>query len=227
MDSVLYGALCLVAMLIYNPIRDRFICKTYADWSVSQVVGVIVALILIAIPETMLLSAIEQGEWGGSLFFGAVLLVPVTFPPVAKLLRLGYGEMLDYIAPHACIILMVMKLRCFVAGCCRGIALPFSWDAYTHYFPSREVEIVAVFCIFLTLLIIEAKKGLRGRGFGLFMILYGSAMFVLTFFLRFKPPFLFGITGKHIWSVLTILGGAGSLLYIRYRDRKQAEQEEA
>ena len=66
---------------------------------------------------------VEASHFGGRSYYGAVFLVPLMFVFIAKLMKIPYGDLMDFCAPAECVMLAIMKYQCFTEGCCAGKVL--------------------------------------------------------------------------------------------------------
>lgn len=150
---------------------------------------------------------VENLEWGGRSFFGAVFLVPLVCIFAAKILRINYGVLTDISAPAGCAMLALMKLKCYMDGCCRGIRLYRDEMGVAHFFPSQLVELVNALVLCGILLKLSHSKKQVGRVYGWFFILYGSTRFFLNFFRSGTTPFVWVLPAGNVWGLVSILLG--------------------
>ena len=106
---------------------------------------------------------IECSRWGGRSYYGAVFLVPIIFRFVAKLIKIPYGDLMDYCAPAECVMLAIMKYQCFVDGCCEGRILKVYADGTWLSFPSQIVELINALTIMTILMFMGIKGKNRGK----------------------------------------------------------------
>ena len=159
---------------------------------------------------TMILAYIEMGTFGGTSFYGAVLLVPILILP-AMLMKITYKDILNLCAPAECAMLVVMRFDCLDKGCCFGKYLP----KFDFQFPSQIAEMVVCGTIMFVLIYMH-KKNQQVQLYPWYMIMYGACRFVLQYF-RYggTEPWFLGISQGHLWSLVSITIGTVWLLSIK------------
>lgn len=163
--------------------------------------------LILGVFGTLVLFFLENGFWSGTSFFGAVLLLPVFFYPIALIVRENCGVLLDLIAPSGLMMYAVNKLNCYVSRCCNGRRLGFTQDGIPIYFPSQIVELIAVVAIASALIVVERKNIFKERLYPLGLILYGIFRFILNFFREEWVTTEMYVPFGTIWSVLSVLIG--------------------
>ena len=161
---------------------------------------------------TMILAYIELGEFGGTSFYGAVLLVPILILP-AMLLGVTYKDILNLCAPAECAMLVVMRFNCLENGCCFGRYLP----ALEFQFPNQVAEMVVGVGIMAALILMH-RKNQKAQLYPWYMILYGVCRFLLQG-LRYggTDPWILGLSQGHFWSLISVSIGTAWLLLSRGR----------
>lgn len=161
--------------------------------------------------------------------FGAILSALLFSLWYLKKFRLPFWPMGDTVAPGMAIAHSVMKVGCFMAGCCYGTESRLPW-AVT--FPGQSVsrhpvqlyESILYFLNFLFLLFIFKKKKFPGQVISLYIINHSCIRFVVEYF-RGDPGRGYLIRGStHLASLsypqIICLGGIAfgfGLLYIHSR----------
>lgn len=150
---------------------------------------------------------IESSMFGGRSYYGAVFLVPLAFIYVAKLMRIPFGDLMDFCAPAECVMLAIMKYQCLVDGCCGGrVMLELAADG-SIVFPSQIVELINALLIMAVLMGLAICKKARGKIYAWYLVIYGGTRFVLNLFRADVTPFLIGLPVGNIWSILAIFLG--------------------
>ena len=108
----------------------------------------------------------------GFVYYGGFLGVLAAFFFYCRQYRLNYSRLLELIAPTIPLFHGFGRIGCYIAGCCGGI----------DGFPLQLVESAINFCLVPVLLWAEKQPALKGRGFLLYLLFYGSARFILEFF---------------------------------------------
>lgn len=183
-----------------------------------------VATVLLTVTGTVgtfLMYYLENGKWGGLSFYGAVFLVPIVFLCVAPILKIPYRELTDLSAIGECIMLALMKVHCLINTCCMGRVLFTAADGTAVLFPSREVELVNALIIFFILLRWALKGKNRGELYPWYLLIYGSARFVLNIFRQAWVDKTMLLPVGNIWSIIAIAIGIIWILLLR---RHKAEK---
>ena len=164
----------------------------------------VISLILTAagVAGTMLLFYIESGRFGGTSFYGALLLVPVLMLPTL-LLRVSYRDLMDICAPAESLMLAVMKLECKAQGCCSGKYI----ESLGRHFPSQMVEMAVTLCIMLALICIGKDPRNRGSLYGWYLVIYGATRFILNFCREGLTHFVWVLPAGNFWSLIAIAFG--------------------
>ena len=155
---------------------------------------------------------VENSWFGGRSYYGAVFFVPLAFFCFAKVMRMAYGDLMDFCAPAECIMLAIMKYQCLIDGCCAGKTLRFFNDSFIMVFPSQMVELGNALLLVVVLMVIALKQKHREKVYPLYMILYGTSRFILNWFRKDAEPLLMGLPEGNVWSLLAIAVGIMWLL---------------
>lgn len=188
--------------------------------------GLVLTLILAVagIAGIYIMFYIENLEWGGRSFFGAVFIVPPVLLVVSKLMKIDFGILADVSAPAGCLMLAVMKVLCLVSRCCGGRIIYRDVEGVAHYFPSQIVELCVALVITVILLIMSYKPKYHNTGYAWFLILYGVTRFLLNWFRRIAPPFIWILPAANVWSIVAIAIGLSWLVIKRRKDRLQEKE---
>lgn len=191
-------AIGMLAMILLMILRR----KTYPGVPIWKMVVLGVLLTVTGVAGTMLMYFIENGRFGGTSFFGAILFVPLLMIP-AKLLRIKYKTILDLCAPSEALMLAVMKLDCFANDCCVGKYLP----RLGFQFPSQIVEMFASLGVMSVLLWME-RRHQRTHLYARYLLLYGAVRFALNWFRYGTKPWLWILPSGIVWSIVSmVIGG--------------------
>ena len=150
---------------------------------------------------------VEASRFAGRSYYGAVFLVPFMFIPVAKLMKIPYGEILYFCAPAECIMLAIMKHQCLLDGCCGGIIIGATPEGEAILFPSQIVELINAFLIMSVLMVMGILKKQTGKLYGWYLFIYGATRFVLNLFREDTSPLLMGLPAGNLWSLFAIAIG--------------------
>ena len=199
------GALAMCASMVLRK-------KQFPQVAIWKMILLTVWLTVTGVFGTMVLAFIETGKFGGTSFYGAVLLVPILILP-ALLMKISYLDTLNLCAPAECAMLVVMRFDCLDKGCCFGKYLP----NLEFQFPSQIAEMVVGVLVMLTLIWMH-RKNRKAQLYPWYMILYGVLRFCLQG-LRYggSDPWVLGLSQGHLWSLVSILIGTAWLLWSKYR----------
>ncbi len=203
-------ALFIVGDLILVLIIGRRVNKYWGIPKKTLIIGS-----LISVPAGLIGSAIlrriEYGTWSGLSYFGVILISPIIMILVGTILKTNPKAILDIGAPIACAVISLMKLQCWITGCCIGRIINHLPNGRVVRFPSQPVEMIWGLILLFVIMRIEQSEKQRGYVYAWFLLLYGCSRFVLTL-LRDTRPFLLGLPGGCVWSLLSIAIGGGVLL---------------
>lgn len=205
----------MLAMMLQMVLRR----KKFPGASIWKMLLLGFLLTITGVAGTMLMFFVESGRFGGTSFFGAVLLVPVLILP-AMLMRLSYKDILNLCAPAECLMLAIMKIDCLTSGCCIGRYLP----SLGFQFPSQIVEMFFGLLIMTVLLLVEVKRR-DAHLYAWYLVLYGSTRFLLNGFRYGLKPFVWILPNGHFWALISVLIGLVWLLCVKIVKAKRAESK--
>lgn len=183
-----------------------------------------VVLTLIGTLGTLIMYYIENGEFKGISFFGAVFFVPIVFALLPFVFRIPYKTLMDMCAMGECLMLVIMKIHCILSGCCKGRMIG------NFRFPSRAIEMTASLVIFTILFLWYRRSKNHGVLYAYYLVIYGAVRFGLNFMrdipIGEKMPLPFG----NIWSIVAMAIGGAWILISYYkkidRDYKALKEEQ-
>lgn len=198
--------------------------RTHYNEPVFRCIILSILLTISGVASVKLLFFIENGDFSGLSFFGAVLFVPVFLFAFSKLIRIGYSDYLDISAPCISAMLAVMKINCILYDCCRGRVVRINEKGIEVRFPSQTVELVAAAVIAIVLVYVIKKDRNRHMVYPIFMIMYSASRFVLNLF-READPFFLGLPVGNMWAAAAALTGIIWLIIakLRQNDAKTAK----
>lgn len=193
------------------------ICRRWYLFPLWKTIATAPILTLCGVLGVKVLFFIENGTWKGLSFYGAVLLIPILFLIVARLIKLPYSQLLDNCAPAVCVMLAWMKVECVTTGCCKGRVLFENAAGEAVRFPSQITELVNALVIMVILMLIMRKPKHRGKIYPLFMVIYGGTRFIWNLF-RETNPFIWILPAGNFWSLISIAVGLVWLLVLRKKE---------
>ena len=152
----------------------------------------------------------EGPNVGGFSFFGAVFLVPILMPLFGLIFGLSPGQAIDACAPCVAAMLTLIRVGCFLSGCCGGWAvqigsLQFRW-------PTQAMESIGSLCILFSLLCMEERKICKGKRYAVYTLEYGILRFFVEF-LRDTPKDWIALSHGQWFSIVGCLFSAAVLLH--------------
>lgn len=129
----------------------------------------------------------------GFVFYGSLLFCLAMLLWFIRRHNLPPLIMLDLIAITTCIIHIMGRMGCFLAGCCYGLPYDgFTAITYTDpasaaplhctLHPVQLYEVLGIALVLLVLLFIKRKKKFNGQVFAVYLMLYPAVRFVTELF---------------------------------------------
>lgn len=206
-----YGVLVLGAALILVQIILQMKWYQIKIW---KSIPLVITIILVGLYSSRFWFFVENLYFGGRSLYGAVFLCPVFLYPLAKCLKIQYGEIMDFAAPAGCFVLGLGKFHCMQVGCCGGKVIYVNADYFKIRFPSQIVECVAFIVIALLLLVLSHNIKFRRHIYPIAMVAYGVIRFVLNYFRDVQYNYPFGLSQGSFWSLCSIIIGTGVLMFM-------------
>ena len=198
-QSLAIGFACMLILALLRNNRYRF--------RLLKIVLLTALMVFFGVIGTMIMFYIENGRWGGTSFYGAVFMIPISFYLLSKVGLDEYGVITDYCAIPICIMLAVMKFRCIFQGCCGGRVLFENAIGKKVVFPSQIMECITIIMVMILLIYCEGKGTYKNKIYPLFLVLYGSTRFILNSFRTGLHPLLVILPAGHFWSIVAIAVG--------------------
>lgn len=215
MPSSLITVLAIGLIVMWIPVLLQGIWKKIPVW---KTIVIAVFLLTAGTLGAYLMSWLEEGSWGGRSYYGAVYLVLIACAPFSKFLRMPFSMLTDLSAPAGTAMLALMRVKCYMDGCCRGMIMYQRADGVQVFFPNQLVELGVGLILTVLFLALSRKEKYRGTIYGWYLLLYGFARFILNFFRLTQKPFLWIIPSGTLWSVIAVIIG---VIWLRYARKKQ------
>lgn len=215
MSATLLLTICASALFVLLVVRRN-------KYNVSLLQCVVIAMCsgTMGIFGTHFLYFIENGNFNGQSFFGAVLFFPVFLFPVARLLKLHLSDILDYATPPGLAMLVLFKFNCYLGGCCGGRVLYFKEGGIPVTFPSQLVEMGVALTLTILLFVIEYNNKFKRNIYPFCLITYGSTRFILNWFRADQTEYILGMSAGHFWSIVAVVIGVVSMISSFKKTRK-------
>jgi phosphatidylglycerol:prolipoprotein diacylglycerol transferase len=149
---------------------------------------------------------------------------------------------LDVMMPSVALVECLLRMGCFLNGCCYGTATAMPWGVtfppgspagdYQRLqlhppSPIHPTQLYSSFyglAILIALLVIERQgKRFPGSTFFSFLMLYGAARFVVEFFRHYhdQTGVWFGLTHNQHLSIVLLVGSAAAAMYLNTNATRQ------
>lgn len=160
---------------------------------------------------------------GGLILLGGVLGGFLAGSVYVYKKRLPYWKIADSVAPALAFGIFLGRIGCFLNGCCFGKACNLPWGVTfpphspagyvmgnISIHPTQLYASLYGLAIFGILMYLDRKSRFDGFIFGVFLILYGIARFIVDFFRYYENQmFLFaGLGFNQLISLLMLIAGA-------------------
>ncbi len=211
----IFIVLCLVGVITFNVwYSSKYgISKKKAFISSVYIFVVIYAWIYV-------LSWAESGfkNFGGKNLVRGFIYIPIFAYPMARLLKIEWHRMCDFLAPCGSIAQGINKIGCMFAGCCHGY--PWKYGIYCpdtggSAFPCQPLESV-IYLTIAGLVVCYAKRknyAPGGSSFALMLILFGTSRFFLEF-ARDEVKLIWGCSSLSFHALFMAAVGTIAALYI-------------
>lgn len=161
----------------------------------------------------------EQGlTFGGFSFFGAVFLIPICFLLIAKLFRLRSWQAVDCCAPGVAIMISLMRIGCFIDGCCG--AHPIDLFGQQVILPVQLFESAFDFVLLMVLWYLEDTKKAQKFLYPSFMIAYSVMRFGIEF-LRDTPKDWLYLSHGQWFCLAAVIFAMIYIVAMRYFEKKE------
>jgi len=211
---VAIGSILMLAPMLYVghlrriPVLKIFLCCI--GFTVGGAIGVRV------------MHFIENGNWDGRSFFGALFIAPPFALLLSVLLKLSFDDVSDMCPAAISAILAVLKYKCYLTGCCFGKVMHINEIGEAVRFPSQLTEFFAAIVLMIIFLILARTGFMKGSLYGLYMLIYGIVRFVLNL-MRETTPFFLGMAAGNFWSVISVLCGVAWILIHHFRKNQNTQ----
>lgn len=200
---------------------------------ISSFLGAKVLYLLLDIPEILLyrdeifssLSSAGGFLSGGFVFYGGLLGGWIGAVCYAKFFGVNAVRMAENFIAGIPLFHFFGRIGCFLAGCCYGIEYsgifavtytnPLTAPDDASHFPVQLLEAALNLLIFFTLLIFEKRRKKPLQNFGLYLILYGTARFLLEFLRGDEQRGFWGFLSVSQWLSLAVILPLGLYMFFR------------
>jgi len=150
----------------------------------------------------------------GLTIYGAVLGAALAIWIYSKFSNFRFGYFADVVAPGIILAQAIGRVGCTINGCCYGTETSLPWAVvYAHpdsfaplgipIHPTQIYEIIALLIIFGVLLILKGRFKPDGSLFLIYLGLFSSWRFGVSF-VREGTPFLFGLQQAQVIAIIVL-----------------------
>lgn len=170
---------------------------------------------------------IESGfsNFGGNNIVRGFIYIPLIAYPFARLFKIDWKKMCDFIAPCVCLTHGISHIGCIFVGCCAGYSC--SWGIYNDRylgtaFPVQLFESATALAIFFFLVYWNKKKEYctDGKSFPVMLILFGSTRFLWEF-ARNNEKIWLGCSSLAFHALFMAVVGATVLIFMYKSEKKE------
>ena len=237
----LYSLAGLVALFIASSVvytRAKKINLSYVDILLSIVflgIGALIGgAILHAIVKTPVLWSSRmyffdtpflflRTAFGGLAFYGGLIGALVAMPIYAQIIKINLSALTVLIIPVLPLAHSIMRVGCFMAGCCYGIEHEVLGIAFTRslvapnnikLLPVQLYETIANLLIFVALWLYTRKPRKPCRVLCVYLLPYAATRFMLEFLRGDEARGLvFALSTSQFISVIVVLVCVGTMAY--------------
>jgi len=204
-----FGVIAIFALLQKNSARYHLTRLQAAILSVLVILFGTGGVKVLAILQNIEKAKAEGISAVGQSFFGAVFLIPVGMSLCAGFFRMSKSAALDAAAPCIAVMIGLMRVGCFLGGCCGG------WEAelfgFRFHWPTQAMESIGDFAILGLLLQMESGKEYEGKRYAVFMTGYGCLRFLVEF-LRDTEKGMLGLGAGQWFAAVSVIIGLAAIM---------------
>lgn len=161
----------------------------------------------------------------GLIWYGSFMGGLLAFFAYVKYRSLPFLKVIDCMAPYVALGYAIVRVGCFLNGCCYGeattsiIGVVFPYVDQLHRYPTQLFSSALNLIIFGILIKLYPRRSFDGQVFSLYLILYALYRFIVEFF-RVNTIYI----GPFSWAQIFALGllGIGAIMYLILQKRSQA-----
>lgn len=150
-------------------------------FSILQCIVVFTTVAVAGVIGALVSHYIEWGYWG-IRYYGAVFVYAIALLPVARWIGVSYSRVMNYVSPEVLTGIVVMKISCYLTGCCYGKIMSFTPDGIAIRFPSQIVEWSVAVIIMAVVTIMEFVPKFRRYTYPVAIIGYSTTRMILDTF---------------------------------------------
>ena len=222
----IFFAMSFVVVIVYTILN----CRNY-QVSIGKALLFSFSVYVVTLAWMFFLYWMESGfkHFGGNNIVRIFIWVPVFAYPFAKLMKLDWVKMCEFLAPCPALVQGISHYGCIFKGCCHGYAWePGIWNPALGYntFPTQPLEACVAVAVVIIVLIRQKKINYQADGltYPLMLMLFGYSRFLLEF-LRDNNKLFFGISDLAIHALIMAL--IGTAVYVTVKERNNRKGKKA
>lgn len=137
----------------------------------------------------------------GFVFYGGIIFGVGAVYFLTKKYKISFLKFCDIIALGLPLGHSIGRLGCFFYGCCYGRTVA------GVVIPTQLISALALFLIFLTLMVLKRKKLVPGSLLAFYMIFYGFFRFIIEFFRGDPRSYISLFSVAQVISVIMVIAG--------------------
>jgi len=166
----------------------------------------------------------------GANYFGLLFFAPILELVVCLVLRIDPLAQMDLITPAYPLALIFVKIACYTADCCKGVAWIEGFSA-PIIIPVQLIESAAALLLFIFLMLYKGKMK-KGTVFPIYLMVYSAVRFFTEHF-RCEPKVFLGLRTYQLLCLAGIAVGVleyaavcGYQIYRKHKlEQKNAEND--
>ena len=196
----------LVSCLTVSSVLMSVLRRKRYDLSFLQSLIAGLSSVVIGYIGALIMGYIENKSFGPISYYGTVFIIPFLMALLAWIYKKRFHAMTDFITPVQSIAVAVIKLNCFISGCCYGRVIGERADGSPIRFPSQLTEMCFGLVLMLLFLFLEKKGKIKNKMYPAFLIIYGVGRFALNY-LRDVTAWIGILPPGNFWSLIAIVIG--------------------
>ena len=206
-STLLPLSLALIIALVISIFRR----KEY-NFSLTKSIVFTILTCIYGFVGTKILFMIEHLEngisFGGVSFYGAVFFIPIALFFTSLITKEKFFKCLDYFGPFILSTLAVMRIGCYISGCCSAHRIIFMGKQIVP--PIQIIEFIFDILIFVFLVLLDHHDKNENKIYGLVypkvMVGYGFIRLIMEHF-RDTPKDVIGMSRGQWYSIVAFLIG--------------------
>lgn len=132
--------------------------------------------------------SLANGGFGGLVWYGGFFGGALAFYLYIRWRKLNFWDMADLVVPYMALAYAMVRIGCFLNGCCYGVPTSLPWGVAfpdldsLHRHPTQLYSTIINLGIFYGLLKLYPRRTFKGEVFLAYLGLYSIYRFIIEFF---------------------------------------------